>query len=94
LPVDAGAYLWVFDHAYFAVTDDDGRFHIRFAPAGNPRLVVWEEDMGFKGGRDGRWGEAIQVPNGKVDLGDIKLKPPTDRSPRAGPPNRLLSSPT
>ena len=69
------AYVWVLDHPYFAVTDDDGSFMIRFAPKGNLRLVVWQEATGFKGGREGRWGEAIRVPNGRLDLGDIKLKP-------------------
>jgi plastocyanin len=69
------AYAWVFDHPYFAVTDGDGRFELKFAPKGNLRLVVWQESLGFKGGREGRWGEAIRVPDGKLDLGDIKLKP-------------------
>src|SRR5262249_8550197 len=27
--------LWVFDHPYFAVTDKDGNFEIKGAPAGN-----------------------------------------------------------
>jgi hypothetical protein len=70
------AYLWVFNHPYFAVTDPDGNFEIKFAPKGNLRLVVWQEAMGFRNGRDGRWGEAIKVPSGRLDLGEIKLKPP------------------
>jgi hypothetical protein len=69
------AFVWVFDHPYFAVTNADGEFEIRFAPKGSLRLTTWQEDVGFKGGRDGRWGEPIQVPSGKLDLGDIKLKP-------------------
>ncbi|HEX3149600.1 MAG TPA: hypothetical protein VHR66_16110 [Gemmataceae bacterium] len=68
------AYVWVFDHPYFAVTDPDGNFKFRFAPKGNLRLVVWQEDMGFKNGREGRWGEAIQVPSGWLELGEIKIK--------------------
>lgn len=70
------AYVWVLDHPYFAVTDRDGNFEIRFAPTGNLRLVAWQEAMGFRGGREGRWGEAIRVPSGRLDLGEIKLKPP------------------
>jgi hypothetical protein len=70
------AYVWVLDHPYFAVTDDDGNFEIRFAPKGNLRLVVWQETTGFRGGREGRWGEAVRVPSGRLDLGEIKLKPP------------------
>jgi len=69
------AYVWVLDHPYFAVTDDDGAFEIRFVPKGNLRLVAWQEMTGFRGGREGRWGEAIRVPSGRVDLGEIKLKP-------------------
>ena len=26
------AYVWVFDHPYFAVTDDDGNFEIKKRP--------------------------------------------------------------
>ena len=67
------AYVWVLDHPYFAVTDADGNFEIRFAPKGNLRLVAWQEATGFKGGREGRWGEPIRVPSGRLDLGEIKL---------------------
>jgi hypothetical protein len=70
------AYVWVLDHPYFAVTDQDGNFEIKFAPKGNLRLVVWQETTGFRGGREGRWGEAIKVPSGRIDLGEIKVKPP------------------
>ena len=69
------AYVWVLDHPYFAVTDADGNFEIRFAPKGNLRLVAWQEATGFKGGREGRWGEPIRVPSGRLDLGEIKLGP-------------------
>jgi hypothetical protein len=69
------AYVWVFDHPYFAVTDPDGRFEIKFAPVGKLRLVAWQEDMGFRNGREGRFGEPIQVPRGRLELGEIKLKP-------------------
>ena len=73
------AYVWVLDHPYFAGTDPDGAFEIKFAPAGNLRLVVWQESMGFRNGREGRWGEAIRVPTGRADLGEIQLKPPAGR---------------
>jgi hypothetical protein len=70
------AYVWVLDHPYFAVTDPDGNFEIKFAPTGVLRLVVWQEQTGFRNGREGRWGEPIQVPSGRLNLGDVKLKPP------------------
>jgi hypothetical protein len=69
------AYVQVFDHPYFAVTNDDGEFEIKFAPKGNLRLVVWQETTGYRNGREGRFGEPIKVPNGRLDLGDISLKP-------------------
>jgi hypothetical protein len=69
------AYVLILDHPYFAVTDADGNFEIRFAPKGNLRLVAWQEATGFKGGREGRWGEPIRVPTGRLDLGEIKVGP-------------------
>jgi len=67
------AYVWVFKHPYFAVTDDDGNFEIKNAPVmgGKLRLVMWHE-----GGVAGDWrmGESITVKPGATDLKDIKLK--------------------
>jgi hypothetical protein len=68
------AWVRVFDHPYFAVTDPDGRFEIRFAPKGNLRLFVWQETAGFRNGPEGRFGEAIRVPSGRLDLNDLKIK--------------------
>ena len=61
-------YVRVFDHPYFAVTDDDGKFEIKNAPAGKYRIVYWHE-TGLRGGKDGRFGEPIQIalpPNAKA----------------------------
>jgi plastocyanin len=66
----------VFDHPYFAVTDADGGFEIRHAPAGNWRLFVWHEGSGWKGGAAGRKGEPITVkPGDRQDLGTLPIKP-------------------
>jgi hypothetical protein len=51
----------VFDHPYYAVTDDDGRFTIPNAPQGMYRLVVWHETSGFAGGAPGRFGTPITI---------------------------------
>lgn len=67
-------YVRVFDHPYFAVTGTDGRFDIRYAPKGDLRLFVWQESMGYRGGKEGRFGEPIKAPNGRLDLGDLKIK--------------------
>jgi hypothetical protein len=69
------AYVWVFNHPYFAVTDDDGNFEIKNVPVlnGKLRMVMWQ-DNGFSGGRVGRMGEPITVKAGNTDLGEIKFK--------------------
>ncbi|MER3417187.1 MAG: hypothetical protein C4297_13395 [Gemmataceae bacterium] len=68
-------WAWVFDHPYFAVTDEQGRFEMK-APAGEQRLVVWHEAIGYLGGREGRQGRPVQVPAGGVlDLGRLEIKP-------------------
>lgn len=37
------AYILVFNHPFFAMTDDDGRYSIPNVPAGSYTLVVWSE---------------------------------------------------
>src|SRR5262249_21009674 len=65
--------LWVFAHPYFAVTDANGNFEIKLAPAGSQNLVVWHEANGYAGGRNGR---KIDVSAGStVDIGKIEIKP-------------------
>lgn len=67
-----GAYIYVFDHPYHAVTNDDGQFEIKLAPAGAWRLGVWQEDLGWKAGRTG---EEIVLEAGKGKEMKIELKP-------------------
>jgi hypothetical protein len=68
------ARLMVYDHPYFAVTDQDGKFEIRLAPAGTYRLVVYHEGIGWRGGAKGKNGEPITIKTGAVtDLGDLKM---------------------
>jgi hypothetical protein len=66
-------WVRVFDHPYFAVTDDNGKFEIKFAPKGNLRLFIRQEN-GMHGGTSGRFGQTIEVPSGLLDLGDIKFQ--------------------
>jgi hypothetical protein len=68
-------WIRVFDHPYFAVTDDDGKFEIKDAPAGKLKMIIWQEDMGFKDGEKGKDGSPITVMAGDNDLGQIKIKP-------------------
>ena len=39
------AFILVFAHRYFAVTDDDGRYHIDNVPPGNYTVIAWNEAM-------------------------------------------------
>ena len=41
------AYWLVLDHPYFAVTDENGNFEIKNAPAGTQKVVVWQEAAGY-----------------------------------------------
>jgi plastocyanin len=70
-------YAWVrvFDHPYFALTDDDGNFEIKNAPlsGGKLRLYAWHESAGWHGGNVGRYGKPLAVKTGTNDLGAIKL---------------------
>jgi plastocyanin len=70
-----GGYIRTVPSPYFAVTDDQGNFEIRNAPAGNFRLILWQEEIGWvKGGRNG---VAVTVKKGAtLDLGTIKGKLP------------------
>ena len=78
--VQCGIHAWmhswirVFDHPYFAVTNDQGEFEIKNAPAGNYRLVIWHEAVGWVGG--GKKGTPLFIkPDAVTDLGIIKAKP-------------------
>ncbi len=73
-------WVGVFKHPYYAVTDADGKFEIKNAPAGTWRLILWQEEVGFviQKSRDDR-GKIIKVEGkGTTDLKTIKLKPPKD----------------
>jgi hypothetical protein len=60
-------YVRVFDHPYYAVTDEDGKFEIRNAPVGKFRIVFWHEN-GVKGGAAGRFGEPIEIKGPTMEL--------------------------
>lgn len=69
------AWVRVFDHPYFAVTDADGNFEIKNAPAGEWRLRSWH-DSGWRGGAAGKAGDKITVKGGTTtDLGKLDIKP-------------------
>jgi plastocyanin len=39
------AFILVFSHPFFAVTDADGRYHIDNVPPGNYTIVAWDEGI-------------------------------------------------
>src|SRR5262249_19728766 len=74
------AWVRVFDHPYFAITDDKGNFEIKDAPAGKYRVVAWQPATGWvvgdKGKAPSKDGMVIEIKaDGTTDLGKIKLKP-------------------
>ncbi len=70
--------LRVFDHPYFAITDDDGNFEIKDAPVGKWRVVYWHEG-GFHKGRDGALGFPANVTAGGNTVAPVELQLPASR---------------
>jgi hypothetical protein len=49
------AYVWVFDHPYFAITNADGAFTIPRVPAGlEVQVMAWHESQGWLFTKDGK----------------------------------------
>lgn len=70
-------WVRVYDHPYFAVTDENGNFEFKNAPAGDWQLMVWHGSGGWLGGRKGRDGQKISIPAGDTkDLGKLEYPPP------------------
>jgi hypothetical protein len=67
-------YIMVFDHPFFAITGEDGSFEIQGVPAGEQKLIVWQETKGYV--TEGKaLGTPVQVKAGEVtDVGLIKMK--------------------
>jgi hypothetical protein len=71
-------YLRIFNHPYFAVTDEKGSFEIKNAPAGTYQLVVWQETTGWVVG--GKAGIPITIKaDGVTEVGKIVVTPPAER---------------
>jgi hypothetical protein len=62
------AWIWEFDHPYFATTGDDGKFTIKDVPPGTYTLVAWQEAAGEKS-------MPVTVAAGKTVTADIQLQP-------------------
>jgi len=68
----------VFDHPYYAVTDDDGNFAIKNAPAGDYRIKYWHGSAGWIGGAKGKDGDPIKIKGGANNLEEKPFPPPAD----------------
>ena len=67
------AYIAVFRHPYFAVTNDKGEFVIEKVPAGKVNLVSWQESLGR--GPGGRKGIEVEVKPGETTEVTITFTP-------------------
>jgi hypothetical protein len=63
----------VFDHPYFAITDDNGNFEIPNAPVGQFAIMIYHETFGYRLGKDSRDGEPINIKGAVTDLGNLKM---------------------
>jgi hypothetical protein len=78
------ASIRVFSHPYYFVTQENGEFEFKDAPAGKYRLVIYHPDMGHVVGDKTRDKFGIQIeikpgPSDKpTDLGTFKVIPPTE----------------
>jgi hypothetical protein len=68
------AWIRVFDHPYYAVTDKDGNFEIKDAPVGKFKIWYWS-DGGWKDGAKGADGFPIEIKAGDNDLKKVEWKP-------------------
>src|SRR5205823_385950 len=81
--IECGIHPWmngkvgIFAHPYFAVTDENGNFEIKNAPAGKYRIIVYNNT--YNGGAEGRFGQQITIGAGTtLDLGNISFTPPKE----------------
>ncbi len=66
------AYWLILDNPYFAVTDADGNFEIKNAPAGDQKVVVWAEALG-PGYLTSPSGDTVSVKAGGDTAKEFKL---------------------
>ena len=85
VPIQCTIHKWmncwvrVFDHPYFAVTNEKGEFEIKDAPAGDFRIVVWQESVGWvvhEGEKSGKLGVPVTIKAGATtEIAPFQLTP-------------------
>src|SRR5215470_3182645 len=61
------AFVLVFSHPFFSLTDNDGRFHIDNIPSGTYNVIAWNEGVQSEA-------RAITVPDGGIAEEDFVLR--------------------
>jgi len=61
------AYILVFNHPYFAVSDDEGRYHIDNVPPGTYNVIAWHEG-------DAADAKPVTVPDGAAAELDFSIR--------------------
>jgi hypothetical protein len=70
-------FIGVYDHPYFALTDANGNFELKLAPAGQFRLYIWHDPVGWRLGAAGSRGEPVTIKAGQTtDLGKLDIQEP------------------
>lgn len=70
-----GGRVVIFDHPYFALTDDDGKFEIKNAPEGKFR-IFYRHELGYHKGRDGAKGFPIEIAGATTEQKPLTLELP------------------
>jgi hypothetical protein len=63
----------ILDHPYFAVTDAQGNFEIKNAPAGTQKVVAWQEAVGYVTASG--TGEEVNIPPNGTATKDFTIEP-------------------
>lgn len=71
-----GGRVVIFDHPYYALTDDDGKFEIKDAPVGKFR-IFYRHELGYHKGRDGAKGFPIEIAGPTTELKPLTLELPS-----------------
>ncbi|HEX3146785.1 MAG TPA: hypothetical protein VHR66_01710 [Gemmataceae bacterium] len=70
------ASVRVFEHPYFAVTNEKGEYEIKDAPVGKYRIFVWHSTGGFGIGSEGKFfGNALTITPKSTDVKDYAVAP-------------------
>jgi hypothetical protein len=63
------AWIFVFDHPFYAVTAENGRFRFEGVPPGEYTLDVVHPSGGLK------WSSAVTLTDGDVLVRDVRVSP-------------------